>query len=446
MTAVRQLHDIGRRRAWAIWLTGLGVYVLAIFHRTSLGVAGLIAADRFDISGSQLATFTVLQLLVYAGMQIPVGVMLDRFGSKAMILGGLLAMTVGQLWFSVAGSFGVGLAARALVGAGDAMIFTSVLRLIALWFNARQVPVLNQLTGIVGQLGAVIAAVPLSAALHRWGWTMTYATTASLGVIFTLGVIVLVKDSPYERGEVERIQVRAMGRSLVQVFREPGTKLGFSLHFTTQFAPTVFALLWGFPFLVQGQGRTPTEASALLTLMTFVALVAGPVIGRWSGRHPYHRSVFALSVVGAIALVWAIVLALPFPAPMWLLVLFIAVTAIGMPTSMVAFDLARSFHRSERLGRASGFVNMGGFTASLLTMALVGILLDLRAPGGPATYTLDDFRVAMSSQFLIWGVGALMLRRYRRRSLARVAGTPGALAALRRGETLLPGISRDRDD
>ena len=446
MTGTRQLHDIGRRRAYAIWGTALAVYVLAVFHRTSLGVAGLLAADRFGINASQLATFTVLQLAVYAAMQVPVGVMLDRFGSRALIASGLVAMTVGQLWFAVADSYAMGLGARILVGAGDAMVFTAVLRLVALWFLVRQAPVVTQLTGMIGQMGAVAAAVPLSAALHGLGWTRTYSLAASLGVVLLLGVFLVVKDSPYERGAVEKIKIRALRHSLTEVWRDPGTRLGLSVHFTAQFAPTVFALLWGYPFLVSGQGLSPTVASTLLTLMTFVALVAGPTIGRLTSRHPYYRSVVALGVVGAISLVWAIVLALPDRAPLWLLVVLVAVTAVGGPGSMIAFDLARSFHHSSRLGRASGVVNMGGFVASLVTMALIGFVLDRLAPGGPETYTLDDFRIAMSVQFLMWGFGAWMIWRYRQRSLARVADVPGAMDALRRGEALLPGISRDRDD
>lgn len=446
VTGPAQLHNIGRRRAYAIWGTALAVYVLAIFHRTSLGVAGLIAADRFGINASQLATFTVLQLAMYAAMQIPVGVLLDRYGSRALILGGLVLMTGGQVWFSLADSFATGLAARAMVGAGDAMIFTSVLRLIALWFLVRQAPVITQVTGMVGQMGAVVAAVPLSAALHGWGWTPTYAGAASLGVILAVGIVAMVKDSPYERGAVERIKIRALRQSLGEVWRDPGTRLGLSVHFTAQFAPTVFALLWGYPFLVSGQGLSPTVASGLLTLMTFVALVAGPLIGRYTGRQPYYRSVIALGVVGAISFVWAVVLLLPDPAPLWLLVVLVSVTATGGPGSMIAFDLARSFHRSERYGRASGVVNMGGFIASLLTMALIGLILDRLAPGGPSTYTLDDFRIAMSAQFLLWGFGGFMIWRYRRRSLRRVADVPGAMDALRGGSTLLPGISRDHDD
>lgn len=95
----RQVHNIGRRRAWLIWTVALAAYILAIFHRTSLGVAGLLAAERFDIAAAQLSTFTVLQLSVYAVMQVPVGVALDRWGPKTLILTGLSLMTAGQMWF-----------------------------------------------------------------------------------------------------------------------------------------------------------------------------------------------------------------------------------------------------------------------------------------------------------------------------------------------------------
>ena len=78
-------------------------------------------------------------------------------------------------------------------------------------------------------------------------------------------------------------------------------------------------------------------------------------------------------------------------------------------------------------------------------MGLIGLILDYRAPGGPSTYTLADFRVAMSVQFVFWALGAVQVWRYRRKGLAHIDAHPGAMAALRRGETLLPGLSRDPD-
>lgn len=441
----RQIHDIGRRRAWVIWAVALSVYVVAVFHRTSLGVAGLVAAERFHITASQLATFTVVQLVVYAGMQIPVGVLLDRFGSRRLLLVGLALISVGQLWFAFAGSFGVGLAARVLLGMGDAMIFTSMLRLVALWFRVKQAPVITQVSGMVGQLGAVAAATPLAAALSRFGWERSFGISAGVGALLSIGLFLVVKDSPYTGMAVEKIKVRALARTLGEVWGNPGTRLGMWIHFTGQFGATVFTMLWGYPFLVQGQGLSPTTAGTLLITLTLSAMVAGPVVGHLTGRLPYRRSQIVLTIVAAIASAWALVLLWPGRAPLPLLVLLVCVTGCGGPGSMVGFDLARSFHPSDRLGRASGVINIGGFFASLVTMALVGLILDARAPEGPGSYTLTDFKVAMSVQFLLWGLGAFQIWRYRFKGLEFVDEHPGALDALRSGETLLPGISRDPD-
>lgn len=443
---LRQVHNIGRRRAWVIWAVGLSVYVLAVFHRTSLGVAGLLAAERFNISASQLATFTVVQLAVYAAMQIPVGVLLDRFGSKKLMFTGLILMSAGQLWFAFAGSFPVGLAARIMLGAGDAMVFTSLLRLVAVWFRVKQAPFVTQLTGMVGQLGAVVAATPLAAALATWGWTRSFATAAGIGLLLSVVLVLVVKDSPYRGEAVERIKVRALARTLSEVWGNPGTRLGMWVHFTSQFGATVFAMLWGYPFLVSGEGLEPRVASNLLVVMTFTAMAAGPLVAAFTARVPYRRSHLVLGIVTAIVTVWAVVLLWPGPAPLWLLVLLVVVTAIGGPGSMVGFDLARTFHPSSRLGRATAVVNIGGFTASLVTIALIGVILDQLEPAGPEAYTLDDFRIAMSVQFLFWGIGIVQLVRYRRKGLRHIEQVdPRALAALREGETLLPGISRDLD-
>ncbi len=437
------MHNIGRRRAWTIWSVGMAIYLLAVFHRTSLGVAGIIAADRFDISASQLAAFTVIQLAVYAAMQVPVGILLDRFGSKPLLLGGLVLMTLAQLWFAYAGGFTTGVLARMLLGCGDAMVFTSLLRLVVLWFRVKQAPFITQLTGMIGQLGAVAAAGPLSVLLRDWGWTRTFALASAIGAVLLPVAALLLKNSPYAGSGVERIKMRALVASLREVWGNPGTRIGMWSHFTSQFSPTVFGLLWGYPFLVVGQGLSTATAATLLIVMTLTAIVAGPLIARWTTRVPYHRSSLVLVIVAAIATVWAVVLLWPGRAPVWLLVVLVVVMAIGGPGSMVGFDLARTFHMPHRLSRATAIVNIGGFVASLITMALIGVVLDWRAPGGPTTYTLDDFRVALSVQFLMWGVGALEIWRYRRRGRDLIDETPGAMDAIRRGESVLPGLSKE---
>ena len=439
--AAPQLHAIGGRRAWLIWVVALTVYVLAVFNRSSLGVAGLLAADRFGIAATQLAFFSVLQLIVYAGLQVPVGVLLDRYGSRAMLLSGLVLLTVGQVVFAVSTSFATAVAARAVLGAGDAMVFVSVLRLVTAWFLVRQTAMVTQLTGQIGQLGAIIAAAPLSLALHSLGWTRTFALGSTVGVVLMVAVAVLVKDSPYPRTEPVLIKMRALAGVLRSVWGNPGTRLGMWSHFTPQFSATVFALLWGFPFLVSGQGLSAETASTLLMVMTGWIIVSGLLLARLVRKLPFYRSWIVLAIVGAIAAVWTVVLVWPGQAPLWLLVVLVCVTGTGGPASMVGFDLARSFTPDERLGRATGMVNVGGFLASLLTVALIGIVLDLREPGGMAAYGLDDYKAAMSVQYIFWTLGAVQILRYRRKGIRHLARVhPGAIESMRRGHPFVhPG-------
>lgn len=432
---------LGGRRAYAVWLAALAVYVLAVFHRTSLGVAGLLAAERFHISATQLATFTVLQLLVYAALQVPVGVLLDRFGSQRMVLAGLALMTGGQLLFAVVGTFELGVVARVLVGAGDAMIFVSVIRLVALWFRGRQSPFITQLTGQMGQVGAIAASFPLAAALHGVGWTPTFLGAALIGVVLAVAVVLVMRDAPGE--EHPPLRFRALGRTLRHTWQTPGTRLGLWSHFTSQFGMTVFTLLWGFPFLVRGQGLSEPAAGALLVLMTTTQIVTGPVLGGLVARHPYQRSRMVLGIVSTMAAVWAVVLFWPGPAPLPLLIMLVIATGLGGPAAMVGFDLARSFNPQERIGSALGVVNVGGFVASLSAMALIGMVLDHVTPGGSSAYTLDGFRLAMAVQFPFWLLGAVQIWRYRRKAIGHLdAHHPEALQALRDGESALPGISR----
>ncbi|QCX28649.1 MFS transporter [Nocardioides jishulii] len=438
-----QIHRIGGRRAWLVWGVAVSVYLLAVLHRSSLGVAGLLATERFDIAASQLAFFTVLQLIVYAGMQVPVGVLLDRFGPRALLCGGLVLMTAAQFAFAYADSFGLAAVARGFVGAGDAMVFVTVVRLVAVWFRPTQVPMTTQLTGWVGQLGAIAAAAPLTLLLDRLGWTGAFAAVSTIGVFLLVAVLVVVKDSPYAVVAEGRESLRQVIASVGRVWSNPGTRLGFWVHFTTQFPFTVFVLLWGFPFLVRGQGWSEVAASTLLMAMTGWVVLSGIVIGSLTTRLPFHRTRTALVVVLAEVVLWSIVLLLDGPAPVWLILLTAAATASGGPSSVIGFDIVRTFTPVRAVGRATSLVNVGGFVASLVTVALIGIVLDLVEPAGAAAYDLGDFRIAFLSLYLCWVIGLVQMFRLRRLARAHLDQTqPGALDVLRSGRAWLPDEQR----
>lgn len=417
-------------RAYAVWGVALLAYVVAVFHRASLGVAAVDAQERFSAGASAVSLFLVLQLAVYAGLQIPVGVALDRLGSRRLILAGAVTMAAGQLVLALAEDVPTAVAARVLVGAGDAMTFISVLRVISFWFAGPVIPLITQLTGILGQLGSVLAAYPLVALLHGASWETTFLGAAATGLLVAVLVAVALRDSPGGTMRGPAVGLADLRATLLDTWREPGTRIGLYTHLVTQFSGTVFALLWGYPFLVVGQGLSPGTAAGLLTLLVLVGMGVGPLLGRLCGRWPLRRSVLVFSILGATATVWTVVLAWPGRAPLPLLVLLVVVLGTNGPGSMIGFDYARTENPAERLGSASGVVNVGGFVASLLTILAIGAVLDLLTPGGSTDYSLDAFRAAFSVQYVFWAIGLVGVLRHRRELRARLARDGVVLAPL----------------
>ena len=413
-----------------VWVVGLTAYVVAVFSRSSLGVAGVEAQERFGAGASAISLFVVLQLVVYAGLQVPVGVALDRHGSRRMMLLGALTMATGQLLLALADDVPTAILARVLVGAGDAMTFISVLRLVSLWFPGRRVPVVTQLTGILGQLGQVIAAYPLVRALGVWTWEATFLGAAAVGVLVAVLVAVALQDAPATAPVAPPAGLDQVRSDLVDTWHEPGTRLGLWTHTVTQFSGTVFMLLWGFPFLVVGQGLERGTAAGLLTLMVVVGMVFGPLLGQVIGAWPLRRSSVVLTVVLTTVVAWTAVLLWPGPAPFALLVVLAVVLGTNGPASMIGFDYARTENPPSRLGSASGVVNVGGFVASLLVMLAIGLVLDVLTPGRSSDWSLGAFKAAFAVQYVVWALGAGEVWRYRRRVRARMASDGIVLAPL----------------
>ena len=417
-------------RAYGVWLVALTAYAVAVFHRASLGVAAVDAQERFSAGASSVSLFLVLQLAVYAALQVPVGVALDRFGSRRLILAGAVTMAAGQLVLALATDVPTAVAARVLVGAGDAMTFISVLRVIGMWFPGSAVPLITQLTGILGQLGSIAAAYPLLALLTRTSWQTTFLGAAATGLVVGVLVLVALRDAPAGRVPPPPAGLTELRRTLADAWREPGTRIGLYTHLVTQFSGTVFALLWGYPFLVVGEGRSPTTAAGLLTLLVVVGMGVGPLLGRLCGRWPLRRSVLVFSILAATASVWTVVLLWPGRAPLGLLVVLVVVLGTNGPGSMIGFDYARTENPAERMGSASGVVNVGGFVASLLTILAVGAVLDLLTPGASTDYSLGAFRAAFAVQYVFWAVGLVGVLRYRRQLRERLAREGVVLAPL----------------
>lgn len=423
-------------RSWLIWAVAIVAYVVAVMQRTSLGVSSVEAADRFSVSASVLSSLAVVQLIVYAALQIPVGVILDRLGPRALIAAGAILMGMGQLTLALAPSIGLAIAGRVMVGAGDALTFISVIRLLSAWFGGRILPQVSQWTGNIGQLGQVLSAIPLSLVLHEFGWSTAFVAAAAGSVLAAVLVIVFISDGPDVRVVEDHTRTWRESMALLrQSLARPGTQLGFWSHFVTQSPGTVLALLWGFPLLTAGLGYSNTTASLLLTLVVAAGMITGPIIGILSARFPTRRSNLVLGIVMAMAVCWSAVLAWPVEPPFWLVVVLILVVGVGGPGSLIGFDFARTFNPLRSLGSANGVVNVGGFLASFVMMFAIGVVLDLfdqlRIDEGLPSdiFAWDSFRIALLVPYVVVGIGVIFLLQARRRTRRQLGEDEGIQVA-----------------
>lgn len=406
---------------WLVWTVAAISYSVAVINRSSLASLGPATQQHFNVEATTLALFPMLQLVVYTALQIPVGMLLDRFGSTALILAGGVLMALGQLGMAVVPDVTLAIAARILLGAGDACTFISVMRLLPDWFTLRQLPVVGQLTGLIGQAGQLVSVTPLALAVSVGGWSSGFTGLAAVGIlVVSVGALVL-RDTPAGRPLVSRKTVLTRRRRKIgagsgcthlrELWRLPGVRLSYWLHFTSPFAANVFFFLWGTPFLIYGMGFSETLSRWLLSLMVFASMAASLLLGGLSARFAGKRVTIYLSLTGAIVAGWLLILAWPGVAPLTVALPVLLLTASGGPASLIAFEELREHVKGARQGFATGLVNTGGFTATIFVVLLVGLLLDAQGAGSPESFTLNAFKNALATQIPVWmaGIAAIVV-------------------------------------
>lgn len=405
-----------------VWGGAVLGYTITVMNRGSFGVAGSEATAHFGASPGILSTFAMLQLATYASAQIPIGLLLDRFGSRIMITCGLVLMAAGQAWLGMVDSVPLALAARVLLGVGDACILNSVLRLMPRWFVPQRVPLMNQITAMIGALGqvaTVLFALPL---IQTKGWQLGLLALAGISLVGALTAVALIRNAP--AGQPPAVipeRFRDMPKRLRELAAHPATQLGWWVHFTTGFSANAFLFMWGMPYLRYAQEISQAEASLLLALMPIVSLAVGPMIGVLTAKHPLRRSTLALLTVIALMGCWGAVLVLPSRAPMPLLVLLILALAVTGPASGIGFDFPRTSIPVTRLGTAIGVVNTGSFVGSAVLVIAMGALMDWLS-GGSTRYTFTQWRMAWLLQVPFFAVGIsgiLITRRSLRKLMAQ---------------------------
>ena len=394
-------------KALSVWVAAVLVYIVAITGRTSFGVAGLEAIDRFDVDASRIAVFTSVQLGIYSLAQIPTGMLIDRFGPRRLLVIGSIIMGIGQVVLGFTSNYWVAIAARLLIGAGDATAFLSVMRILPYWFPLHRTPMFTQVTSSLGQLGQFMSALPFAMLLGWGGWTMAFVTLGAVGILIAVAAAVAVADSPESLGIVPKPKEKPNAKPestaalLSTVFLSPVAWQAFFIHWIGLGATNVFVMLWGVPLMTAGMDFSKTSAGWVLTWFSVCMVLVGPLHGRLSSRARGFRPWLALGFVAIHCAVW--VLFFLFGGSYLSLFILISVVSLCTPVANYGFDIVRENLDRRVVATATGLGNMGGFIATVIGAQLVGMVLD-HLGNGP-DYPYHDFRLAAWAVFGVWCIG-----------------------------------------
>ena len=388
------------------WLTAAAFFFYAWVLRVAPSVMVEELMRDFAVGAALLGHLSAAYFYGYAGMQIPVGLLLDRFGPRRLITIATFVCAGGCVLFAVGGSLGVVTAGRFLIGASAAFSLVGAMAVAGHWFPANRFAVLSGGAMAMGMAGGVFGQAPLRLAVEAWDWRTANLLLAAGGVALAVAAWATVRDRRRGAGGVANalaglgIVVRHRQTWLIAL-----TGLGTS-------APLLgFASLWGVPFLETAYALPRTHA-ATLTSMLFIGWgVGAPLFGWFSDRIGRRKAPLlaglALETLALAALVYVPGLSVPAVAGLCFLVGFLGSAQI------VVFALAKENHRPELSGTAIGFVNAMVTGAGALFQPLVGLLLDLAWTGeivlGAPVYQTETYRLALASLIVCGLVGLLCL-------------------------------------
>jgi len=385
-SAIRVLPLLG-------WLVGSSFFFYAWILRVSPSVMVEDLMRDFAVGGAIVGNLSALYFYGYAGMQIPVGLLLDRFGPRRLMTGAAALVAMACFMFAWSQALAGVSVARFLIGAGCAFSLVGAMAVAGQWFARERFALLGGLAMMFGMAGGVFGQAPLRMAVNVLDWRTTMAWLAIIGFALMIAAWAFVRDRRPGSGGFGAV---FSGLRRVASNRETWLNAVAGLCAT---APLLaFAGLWGVPYLQAVYGIDGVSAGAV-TSVTFIGWGLGaPTIG-WLSDHIGKRRTPLISGLTISALSLSAILYLP-GIPLWMVGMLCFGVGAGGSAQIVSFALAREHNPPHLSGTAIGVLNALVTGAGAVFQPLVGWLLDFGWDGtlldGARVYAVGAYHSALS--------------------------------------------------
>ena len=385
-----------------MFLPFVAAYYLSFLFRTiNATVAGALTSE-FGLGAGDLGLLTSVYYLTFAAAQIPIGILLDRYGPGQIQSAVMVAAALGAALFAVSDNFWLLLGGRALIGLGVAASLTAGLKALVLWFPRERVPLLNGLMIMLGALGALTATLPAEFLLVSVGWRALFELLAIASAGCALVIYLVVPEMP----AAISVAGGPTTGSLKTVYADPRFWRLAPLSATC--IGTAWALqgLWAAPWLSDVEGLDRSELLQHLLIMAIAlslgALLWGVAVDRLRRRGVGPRALLGLVATMFIAAQLALILRLPLPS----YVPWIVVAAVGAGT-VLSYAILAEYFPTELAGRANAALNLFHIGGAFVVQYMTGLVVQLWAPTDGhypeiAYQTAFAFNVGLQIAAAIW--------------------------------------------
>jgi MFS family permease len=349
-------------------------YLSFLFRTINATIAGPLTSE-FSLGAGDLGLLTSVYFLTFAAAQIPIGMLLDRYGPRRIQSAVLVAAAAGAEVFSMSDNFLLLLAGRALIGLGVAAALTSGLKALVLWFPKDRIPLLNGLMIMLGALGAVTATLPAESLLVSVGWRGLFELLALASAGFALLIYLVVPDAP----SAMPVKNGTTAVGLRAVYTDP--RFWRLAPLSSACIGTAWALqgLWAAPWFSDVEGLDRAASLQNLFIMAIAlcvgALALGVTADRLRRRGIGPRALLGLVATIFIAAQLALILRLPLPS----CIPWAVVAAVGAATVLSYATLAEYFPK-ESAGRANAALNVFHIGGAFVLQFMTGVIVQLWTP------------------------------------------------------------------
>lgn len=365
---------------WSIWWILTFSFILVLFLRLSTAVVTDNLSKELGFSQLQISNIASLSLYIYALMQIPAGILIDRYGAREISSVGMIISGVGSILFGTMNNVYLAYLSRIMVGIGTSVILLAMFKVQGNWFKKEEFPSITAKFAFIGNLGTVFATFPLVYLNDYIGWRNSFILIGVVGIAIGISIYLIVRNTPKDYGfnvdlKVEQAEKIRLQDGLKSVFTNKSTWYNSLILFSLVGISTAFTSLWGVTYITDVYNVSKSVSAFIISFFTY-----GFVVGSMFMNFLFNKikcSKFNILKIGAFIniLIWGYIIILcKVKPPIILPIAFFIIGCINMG-HLQAFNDVKYKNEEKYSGLSTSIVNTSEFIGSGLINLIIAFII-----------------------------------------------------------------------